>query len=295
MMRWREGFIAVDWGTTNRRAYAIDRQGGVIERIEDDLGVLSIPPGGFTEEIAALRMRFGDRPLLLAGMIGSNRGWIETPYVPCPARLSDLIAGLTWVEKDRLAIVPGLSFEDGGMADVMRGEEVQIFGAAGAGMIPPGSLVCHPGTHNKWIALEGGAIVGFRTVMTGELFNLLKEHSILGDLLAHPVDADAAFERGVRHGLAHDDLTSALFSVRARTLLGRGAREEAASYISGLLVGSDLRIGLRGDRAGEVAVIGSPELTRLYAAALAHALRATRQIDGDDAFLAGAKMIAEQL
>ena len=294
-MRWHDGFIAVDWGTTNRRAYAIGADGRVAERIEDDLGILSIANGGFVDEIGMLRTRFGDRPMLLAGMIGSNRGWIETPYVPCPARLADLVAGLVWVEKDRLAIVPGLSFEDGETADVMRGEEVQIFGAAGSGMVPAGSLVCHPGTHNKWIALEGDMIAGFRTVMTGELFNLLKEHSILGELLAMPARPDAAFERGVRHGLAHDDLTAALFSVRAGVLLGRRPREEAASHVSGLLIGSDLRIGLRADRAGEIAVIGSPDLTRLYAAALAHALRATRQIDGDDAFVAGARMIAEQL
>lgn len=294
-MRWKDGFVAVDWGTTRRRAYAIDGEGLLADRIEDDRGVLAIAPGGFVEEIAALRTRFGDRPMLLAGMIGSNRGWIEAPYIPCPARVTDLVAGLLWVEKDRLAIVPGLSFEDGETADVMRGEEVQIFGAAGSGMIPPGSLVCHPGTHNKWIALEGDAIIGFRTVMTGELFNLLKEHSILGELLAPPAQADAAFERGVRHGLAHDDLLAALFSVRARTLLRHGAREGAASHVSGLLIGSDLRIGLSADRAGEVAVIGGADLTRLYAAALAHALRATRQIDGGDAFVAGAKMIAERL
>ncbi len=244
-MRWAEGLIAVDWGTTNRRGYRIDAGGAVTGEAEDDQGILSIRPDGFPEATESLRQQLGDLPLLMAGMVGSNRGWIEAPYVPCPAGLDELAERLIWAEPERIAIVPGVSYLADGRADVMRGEEVQLLGAIAEAWLPPDAIVCHPGTHNKWAWVEGGRITSFRTVMTGEIFNLLREHSILADLLAGPAAADTAFEDGVRHGLASNDLLAELFSVRARVLLGAAARESAASYTSGLLIGSDLRIGLR--------------------------------------------------
>ena len=156
-------------------------------------------------------------------------------------------------------------------------------------------MVCHPGTHNKWIRLERGRITAFRTVMTGELFNLLKGHSILSDLLAEPAQAGEAFSAGVRHGLEEDDLTAELFSVRARALLGKTEAGDSASYLSGLLIGADLRVGLGLASAGEIVVMGRPDLTGLFAAALAEAGRTCREIEGDDAFLAGARTLAELL
>jgi 2-dehydro-3-deoxygalactonokinase len=292
-MGWAEGFIAVDWGTTNRRAWRIGGDRRVAGELEDDQGVLAVPAGGFERAVAEIRERLGALPLLLAGMVGSNRGWVEAPYVPCPAGLGDLAARLVWMEPGEVAIVPGLCLDGGPAADVMRGEEVQILGAAAEAMIAPDALLCHPGTHNKWVKLEEGRIAAFRTVMTGELFSLLKEHSILSDLLAGEVEPGPAFVTGVRHGLDEDDLPAELFAVRARVLLGRARRDEAASYASGLLIGSDLRIGLKFAAEGEVAAMGRPDLTRLYAAALAEAGRACREIDGETAFLAGALHLAE--
>ena len=293
-MRWAEGFIAVDWGTTNRRAYLIDEEGRCAQEFEDARGVLSVSVGGFPAAVAEIRARLGDKPLLLAGMIGSNRGWIEAPYVPCPAGLDDLARALVWAEAD-IAIVPGVCDDAGDRADVMRGEEVQLLGAVADGMIPQDCRVCHPGTHNKWVEVAAARIETFRTVMTGELFNLLKEHSILADLLALPVEPRAAFEAGVRHGLAVDDLQAELFSVRARVLLGKAQREDAASYTSGLLIGSDLRIGLESTKAAPVMVMARPELTRLYAAALAAAGREPVELDGEQCFLAGIRQIAERI
>jgi 2-dehydro-3-deoxygalactonokinase len=175
----------------------------------------------------------------------------------------------------------------------MRGEEVQILGALAAGLIGPDALVCHPGTHTKWVRLSGGRIAAFRTVMTGELFNLLKEHSILADLLAGAARPDAGFAAGVRHGLDHDDLGAELFSVRARVLLGKAARDDAAGYASGLLIGSDIRIGLRFAGEGEIVVMGRPDLTRLFATALDRSGRKAHEVDGERAFLAGATHLAE--
>ena len=292
-MRWAEGFIAVDWGTTNRRAWRIGPDSAVAAELADDRGILAVAEGGFPAAVEELRTGLGDLPLLMAGMIGSNRGWIEAPYLPCPAGAEALAGALRWVEPGRIAIVPGLCFEKDDQADVMRGEEVQILGALAAGLIGPDALVCHPGTHTKWARLSGGRIAAFRTVMTGELFNLLKGHSILADLLAGDARPDDAFAAGVSHGLDHDDLGAELFSVRARVLLGKAAGEDAASYASGLLIGSDIGIGLRFAGEGEIVVMGRPNLTRLFAAALDRSGRKAHELDGERAFLAGATQLAE--
>lgn len=292
-MDWSQGYIAVDWGTTNRRAWRLDPGGAVAGEMEDDRGILAVPEGGFPSAVAEIRGRLGDLPMLMAGMVGSNRGWVEAPYVPCPAGLPELAAYSHWIEAERAAIVPGVAFDRDGAADVMRGEEVQLLGAYAEGWIGPDSILCHPGTHNKWVRLDDGRIAAFRTIMTGEIFSLLKEHSILADLLAGAAEPGPAFEAGVRHGLEADDLTAELFSVRARTLLGKAPREEAGAYVSGLLIGADLKVGLRLAGESEVVVIGRPELTRLFSAALHSAGRSSRSIDGEAAFLAGVRHLVE--
>ena len=293
-MRWADGFIAVDWGTTNRRAYLIDESGKSGQEFEDHKGILSVPGGGFPDVVAEIRERLGDRPLLLAGMVGSNRGWKEAPYVPCPAGFDDLARALVWAG-EREAIVPGVSYLGNGRADVMRGEEVQLLGAVAAGLVDPDGLVCHPGTHNKWATLREGKISEFRTVMTGELFSLLKEHSILSDLLDGPVEVNDAFKTAARHAITHEALPADLFSVRARVLLGQAKREDAPSFASGLLIGADVRVGLSHPTAADITVIGRPELTRLYAAAMAEAGRTAVELDGEQSFLAGIHEIAKRI
>jgi 2-dehydro-3-deoxygalactonokinase len=293
-MRLADGFIAADWGTTNRRAYRIDSEGRCDVEFEDGKGVLAVPAGGFPAAVAEIRERLGELPLLLAGMIGSNRGWVEAPYVACPAGLDDLVAGLARPQED-VAIVPGVSFREGSRADVMRGEEVQLLGAVAEGMMSGDALVCHPGTHNKWARMADGRIAEFRTIMTGELFNLLRSHSILSELLGAEEMDDSDFREGVRHGLRHSDLQAQLFSVRARVLLGAAPREAAASYTSGLLIGSDVRIALGGGAPEQVIVMGRPELTALYSAALDEAGVDTRVLDGERCFLAGIRHIARRL
>lgn len=291
---WRDGFIAADWGTTNRRAYLLDASGKCVDEFEDGKGILSVPSGGFEEAVGDIRARLGDKPLLLAGMIGSNRGWVEAPYVPCPAGIEELARGLAWPGK-REAIVPGVSLNRDGRADVMRGEEVQLVGAIAAEFIDPTALVCHPGTHNKWALVRHRQIETFRTVMTGELFNLLKEHSILSDLLRGKVEVGETFCRGVRDGLDSAEVTAELFTVRARVLLGKAESSDAASYTSGLLIGTDVRIGLSEPLAAQVVVMGRPELTSLYAAAIREAKREAVELDGERCFLAGIGKLAEMI
>src|SRR3954447_15326275 len=293
-MRWADGFIAVDWGTTNRRAYLIDGTGRRTNEFEDHKGILSVPQGGFPEGIAEIRQRLGDKPLLLAGMVGSNRGWKEAPYVPCPAALEDVVHALVH-PGEREAIVPGVSYVGAGRADVMRGEEVQLLGAVAAGLVEPEALVCHPGTHNKWSVLHQGRIQSFRTVMTGELFSLLKEHSILADLLQGEVAANDVFKEAARFAVFNEALPADLFSVRARVLLGEAKREDAASYLSGLLIGTDVRIGLTEPTAARITIMGRPDLTKLYAAAIAEARRGAIELDGEQCFLAGIHEIAKRI
>jgi 2-dehydro-3-deoxygalactonokinase len=177
----------------------------------------------------------------------------------------------------------------------MRGEEVQLLGAIADGTVPPDCLVCHPGTHNKWAIVAGGRIQSFRTVMTGELYNLLREHSILSDLLQKDVEPGASFGDGVRQGLRTDGVVADLFSQRAGVLLGDLDRDKSASRISGLLIGADVRVGLAGTDDAQVIVMGRPELTELYAQAIEGAGRKSVQLDGEMCFLAGIRQIAERI
>lgn len=290
---WSTNFIAVDWGTTNRRAYLLGADGAIIAQHEDDLGVTSVRQGGFPDAVEAIRTRLGDRPMLLAGMVGSNRGWHEAPYLACPSGVCDLAKQLMWVEPNRVAIVPGLSFVDRQHADVMRGEEVQLFGLAKLDHAFSTSTICHPGTHTKWARLEAGCVTHFHTAMTGEIFALLRKHSVLAPVLREPVTTEGAFQSGVERTFGGAQLTAELFSIRARILLSLMDESDGASFASGLVIGSDVRAAAGFAPDDEAIVLGRPELTRLYAAAMRHCGLAAREIDGAEAFVAGAQAIRE--
>jgi 2-dehydro-3-deoxygalactonokinase len=156
-------------------------------------------------------------------------------------------------------------------------------------------LVCHPGTHNKWALLRQGSLHTFGTVMTGELFSLLKEHSILADLMFGPVEPNDAFREGVRAALDREMLPAQLFGVRAGVLLGQKKKEDAPSYVSGLLIGTDVRIGLTWPLSVQIPIMGRKELTRLYAAAVQEAGREALELDGEQCFLAGIHEIAKRI
>ena len=287
----RGAFLAVDWGTTNRRVYLIGGDGSVEQTERDDRGVLTIEPGAFAAEAGAIRSRFGDLPMLCAGMIGSNRGWANVPYVDCPAGFDRLAAGVHWVEPGRTAIVPGLALRTDARADVMRGEEVQFLGAAAAGIVPLDALLCQPGTHCKWGRLAGGALVDFTTAMTGELFALLRRHSLLSEQLDGPIDDDGAFGEGVEAARSRD-LLAHLFGARAAMLLGSRSREASASYVSGLLIGSDVAAHGGGEGA-EVHILADPVLGALYGRAIAMTGGRPTVVDSHSAFVAGILRIWE--
>ena len=277
--------IAVDWGTTNRRVLLLDAAGTVLAVHRDARGVLSVSVTDYAAEIADLRARHGDLPVIAAGMVGSSRGWREVPYVAAPVGLSDLARGMVEVA-DRVTIVPGVSLADGMASEVMRGEEVQVLGAVAAGLAPQTALFCQPGTHSKWVRVEDARITGCTTAMTGELFGLLKRDSVLAEMLAGDVSTGCAFREGVERGKGAADLTVALFRIRAACLLGELIRSDAPSFASGLLIGAE--IGAQGGLAGrEAHLLSGGALGELYAEAIEAAGGTPVRIDDTQAFAAG--------
>ncbi len=268
--------IAVDWGTSSFRAYRLDAAGEVIEQRSAAAGLLACA-GRFEPMLVQQLAGWPDELILMAGMIGSRNGWHEVPYVACPAGLGEIAAGLLPVPAQSLPgrhvfIAPGLSHRPGsGAPEVMRGEETQLIGLFEA---LPGAgphTVCLPGTHSKWATLDGGRIGGFHTAMTGELYAVLKQHSLLGALMDHEAGAtneDAtAFELGVRTSVDAGGLLNHLFSVRTRGLFGELSAVQLPSYLSGLLIGHELQGLLAG--AACVHLIGSEALVQRYRQALA--------------------------
>ena len=267
--------LAIDWGTSSARVYALDASGAIVTKRGAPLGIQRIADGNFA---AALRTLCGDDlprgvPLIASGMIGSRQGWVEAPYRECPAGFDAIAAGLTPVPEASLLIVPGLLCRDAdGVPDVMRGEETQIFG-----VLPDGAddrqVVVLPGTHSKWAIVGTGGIERFATFMTGELYAVLRQHSILGRLLTDDADPEA-FARGVRMSLRDGAaLSHDLFSARTLALTGALASAGVGDYLSGLLLGAEIaaaRQWLVQHRldAAAVTLVGDTQLCDRYQRAL---------------------------
>jgi 2-dehydro-3-deoxygalactonokinase len=257
--RARAAVIAVDWGTSSLRCYRMDAKGAILETRSAAKGILAVP-GKFAEvleEQVGDWIAQGDSPVVMSGMVGSRQGWVEVPYVPCPAGFAEIAAAMRKV-RDGVWVVPGVSCRDAaGVPDVMRGEEVQILGVGRDG------LFCLPGTHSKWVQVDRGTLTRFSTHMTGEVYAVLKQHSILGRMLEEgAADADA-FAQGVARAGREGGLLHHLFGVRTRGLTGELNPAASASYLSGILIGHELR----NVRAREVWLLGAPALTGLYEAA----------------------------
>jgi len=293
-------FLACDWGTTNLRAWVIGEDGSVGPERGFDLGVSKLRPGEaaarFRDEVRPA-MNAHSLPALMAGMIGSTLGWTVVPYEDCPVGIDDLSWRLFRVDEPGppVRIVPGVKGRGlAGAPDVMRGEETQVFGwlAADPERARGRKVVCHPGTHAKWILIEDGRIVRFVTAMTGELFSLLSKHSVLRtDGAGHD---EAAFLKGLEAAGDGGALSARLFTVRARVVAGNAPAASSAGYLSGLLIGSDAAAlpGLLGiGTETPVELVGEPELCRLYDKALTWLGYRTAVHDGDEAVLAGLKAL----
>ncbi|SFV17166.1 2-dehydro-3-deoxygalactonokinase [Methylobacterium sp. 174MFSha1.1] len=290
--------IAVDWGTSSARAYRLAPDGAVLARREGAGGILRVPEGGFPAALTDMVgewLAAGETRVLLSGMVGSRQGWQEAPYLACPAGLDALAAALVAVPfaGATVRLVPGLSAEDAaGTPEVMRGEEVQVFGAlAGA----EDALICLPGSHAKWVRVAGGRISGFTTTMTGEAFAALSGHTILGRMMTGPAEVGPAFEAGVARSAEGGGLLHHLFGTRALGLFGRLAPEDAASYLSGLLIGHDVAAAMTEPSLVRpiVQLLGSGPLMALYGRAIA--LKGGQAVAGDpDAAARGLALIGER-
>lgn len=282
-------WIAVDWGTTHLRAFAMGPEGIRASAVSDD-GMGSLSHDQF--EPALMRMiepwlGQGVTPVLACGMVGSRQGWFEAPYrrLPC----LPLQPGLTTrvpVRNPRIEvrIVPGLRQEH--PADVMRGEETQIAGALAP--VPDfDGAICLPGTHSKWCRIVAGEVTRFQTFLTGELFALLSEHSVLRHGLAEGRD-DAAFDEGAAEGLARPgQLLAQLFRIRAEGLIAGLPGAAARSRLSGLLIGAELAASKDYWHGRTVMLVGSDALTALYARALAGNGVSAHRLSARDCTIAG--------
>lgn len=299
-------FIAGDWGTTHLRLYLCGRQGSVLES-KTGQGIGSVRgnvEGTFSDLVEDWESSHGKLPAVLCGMVGSTIGWREVPYVACPARLDSIAAKSLRFESGgrMIAIAPGLFCQNRLQApDMMRGEETQILGAlrSDPSLAAGRHLLCMPGTHTKWVSLKDGVVEQFQTALAGELFDILRRYSILvnddsmtqiagGGEFAQALDQTRMFPDA---GLVH-----LLFEVRSRQLRGELKRQEAAAYLSGLIIGQDVSGAKRLFRAElpdvrQVVVIGSSKLGELYAQALEVHDFVPRHIDGEIASLGGLKAL----
>src|SRR5690606_27738442 len=268
--------IAVDWGSTHLRMYRLAADGTLHKRVRSGQGTLA-SRGRFGEVLKHELAGWDDGPVLLCGMVGARGGWHEMPYLDCPAGIDVLAAGMQRVQPPDFAdrelwFVPGL--RDAGtdaVPDVMRGEDSPV---AALHDTLPGRVqhICLPGTHSKWVDVRDRRVQRIRTFMTGELYSVLRGHSILGALMDGDdsrFDAEA-FDAGLRRSGEPGGLTHHLFGVRTTGLSDRFRGEALPSYLSGLLIGHELHGGLAGNgaRPGLVHLVGSERLLNVYARAL---------------------------
>ncbi|MCM0021568.1 MAG: 2-dehydro-3-deoxygalactonokinase [Tagaea sp.] len=287
------GLVAIDWGTTNVRAFHIANDGALLDRREKALGLQSVKNANFSgafREIAGDWMVLPSRPrALLSGMIGSAQGWIEAPYVACPAAAAEIAGSLIAAPDPHydIRVVPGLRCQGAGGPDVMRGEETQLIGA-GLG----DGVYCLPGTHSKWAIVEGGKVVRFATFMTGELFATARKHTILGRSMVDAQHDPAAFAQGYVRSTSPGGLLNHLFTVRTASLLEGLKPAAAPSYLSGLLIGHEIADAKKWCAPARVVVIGAGMLVQHYAVALAMAGVEAAAVNGEHAAAAGLYAIA---
>lgn len=288
-------YIAIDWGSTNLRAWYY-RDGVCQQARHSESGITRLNGRTPAEVFTAVTEGWpvNALPVVMAGMVGSNAGWLNAPYLPCPVSLNDIASRLTRVEK-RGWIVPGLSMHDEDNSNVMRGEETQLLGAA---QLCPAAYYVMPGTHCKWVREEQQRIVAFRTVMTGELHHLLLHHSLIGAGLPEQVADAEAFRQGLETGTNDRSILSRLFEVRAAHVLGVRPRETVSDFLSGLLIGHEVALMVETfiqEKNTSLTLIAGSSLADRYLQAMVFSGLPAQLLDGDQAFQHGIRSIANEL
>lgn len=279
--------IGVDWGTSSLRAFLIGANGKVLDKVASSEGIMHVPGRDFEAAFGRLVGAWAngkELPILASGMITSRNGWVETPYVQVPLDAGDLARALVSHQTScgiELCFITGVTTDHASGPDVMRGEETQIIGASALGM-SDGTFVL-PGTHSKWIRVSKNRIEDYATYMTGEIFAALKEHTILGTLIQKGPFSPEGFSQGAAAGLKSGSaLLHDLFHVRTLPLMGRMKATDVEDYLSGLLIGAEIKSAReRGDAAGTITIIGRSDLTGRYETALAVAGIESRRAPDD--------------
>lgn len=322
-------FMVMDWGSTNIRAFGFADGKLVYQKRSDQgvskvQGQDCVKV--FADLTHDFFSAYGSAPAVLSGMVGSINGWSEAAYLKCPIDLAAIkqhlhvvnvqhsldsyaissshassshdadsphcAAHAAYIAPSSIHIVPGLSIDSAGNSNVMRGEETQLLGALNL-MQAQGkelSLCIMPGTHSKWVHVENGVVNDFRTVMTGELLSVLLKHSLLGMPHAEKDEESAqVFTQGLEQGLHDDTLLVRLFEVRGAMLLNKLKREHVKEFLSGLLIGSEVRgmLEILGSKPKHVVLIANNMLNERYAQALSMVNIESSCLDGEQAFLAG--------
>ncbi|WP_343614869.1 2-dehydro-3-deoxygalactonokinase [Novosphingobium sp.] len=297
-----QDIVGINWGSSNFRAYRIAADGSLIDDYAAPRGVAGLDRGGMAAMLRGLAERWpGHGPAYASGMIGSNIGWAEAPYADAPAGADDIAGSAlsALIGETVVRIVPGVAcrraFDDA--PDVMRGEEVELLGLVAMGH--GDGVAALPGTHTKWVRLEGGRIVDFFTAMSGEIYDRLTGQGLLASIVEGEAREGEAFQAGVATGrLRRLGLGTLLFGARARVMRGDLPRGESASYIRGLLIGAEIADALDacpGLAEAPVPLIGNEPLSRLYAAALASVGVESRLVASRDACLRGFCALHERL
>lgn len=286
--------LGIDWGTSNRRAYVMQRDGRCLAQHADGQGMLAVG-GKFAESLAALRreMNVGaDVPTVMSGMVGSASGWQEVPYLDTAVPLSALPARLVPVQGHASClIVPGYCDRSDGV-DVMRGEEAQLLGAVALGILD--GWIVLPGTHSKWVRLQGGKVARLATYMTGELFAMLGAGGTLSALMAPGEDDDAAFAAGLQEAQRGRPLSNTLFRVRARVVARDMPAQQARSFVSGLLIGTEFNDAHR-EQGSAISLIASHALSSRYTTAAACFGMQALVLDPDDVYRASLMRFFEKV
>lgn len=291
-------WIAVDWGTSNLRVWAMGPQGIMAQAASDD-GMGRLTRDQFEPALLGLIEPWLPAttitPVMACGMVGSRQGWFEAPYrsTPCtPLDRSGLVQ--VPVQDPRIAVYIAPGLKQAKPADVMRGEETQIAGALALHPAFDG-VMCLPGTHSKWVHISAGEVVSFQTYMTGELFALLSEQSVLRHGMAGKGWDDAAFATGLSDALSRPDRIGAqLFTLRAEGLLADLSPSQARSRLSGLLIGVELAAAKPYWLGQPITLIGADALCQTYARALREQGAESRILPATECTLAGLASLARQ-
>ena len=281
-------WVAVDWGTSQLRAYAM-RDGNPVAEASSDKGMSTLTPDQFEPALRDLIDPWlgQDRMTIIAcGMVGARQGWVEADYaaVPCTPTADTLTEAPTTDPRLDIHILPGLKQDT--PADVMRGEETQIAGHLASEPDFDG-IICLPGTHTKWAHISAGEVVSFRTFMTGEMFALLSSQSVLRHTVGEGWD-DAAFTDAVSDAISRPEATmSRLFALRAENLLHGLGPAAARARLSGLLIGAELAASRPYWLGQDIVLIGQAALSERYAQALQAQGLAPRTVDAAQATLSG--------